>query len=262
MFTPIGFFQSAGGFIPSFSPFAYYDALNPDSYDATNKTWSDLALVNTTDDSTWDTAVQNAVLPTHNENGYWEIQEQGSDQGFTYGNGGTTTNPFSLIANDVHTIFTYVRIDAYDGNSCDVIGNATSAGSILLGAYDIGGSFGNNFARAHVWATGVQFTDSPTDSVVLDTWMIIGQRYTDVGSGQRRLDVFTCDYDGTVAITQGSNFTPGSITSTAQELRTGRNTEVRGNYDWAGYALYKDDLSNSDIQTVCDELSDRFGEPT
>ena len=263
MFTPIGFFaEEAGGLPISFNPYAYYDALDPASYDATNKTWSDLAKVNTTDDSTFDTAVGN--LPNHNSNGYWVINDQNAqDSAFTYNNSTSTTNPFSYLVGDVHTIFTYVRPQLYRSNAIDILCNSTSAGSVLLGTYDIGGSYGNKFARAHVWASAVQFTDGPSFDVTLGQWIIIGQRYTDVGGGQKRLDVFTCDVNGTVTITQGTNFTPGTTTSAPVELRVGaRNTTHYGDYDIGAYALYKDDLSDANIQTVCNELSTRFGEPT
>ena len=254
--TPFAYMATSGPFIPSNSPYGYWDALNPDSYDATNKTWSDLALVNTTDDSTFDTAMTS--LPNYNSNGYWEISDNAGDKGFRYDGAGSTTNPFSFLTNTTHTMITYVRIISGDGGSCDVLGNNTATGAVLVGAYNVGT---NNFARGHVWATGVKFTDSPNGEVVPNTWQIIGQRYADAGSGQRRVDVFTCDYNGTVSITNGTSFTPGSISNTQQQLGTGRYNEVKGEYDFAAYALYRTDLNDSQIQDVCDELFNRFGEP-
>jgi len=259
MFIPFGYYKGTGTFIPKHSPYAYYDGLNEDSFDATNKTWSDIAEVNTTDDSTFDTAM--GVLPTHNSNGYFEITDNNgaSDEGFRYSGAGDTTNPFSFIAGTTHTMITYVRVLDGDGGSCDILGNNTSAGAVLLGAYSIGT---NNFARGHVWATGAKFTDTPNDSVTTNTWQIIGQRYADAGSGQRRVDAFVCDYNGTVSITQGTAFTPGAITATSRELGTGRYNEVKGEYDFAAYALYRTDLTDSQIQDVCDGIFGRFGEPT
>jgi len=248
--------QQAGGFLPSNNPYAYYDALNEDSFDATNKTWSDIAEVNTTDDSTFDTAM--GSLPTHNSNGYWEITDVGGDNGFRYNGGGTTTNPFSFLAGTLHTMITYVRVLSGDGGSCDILGNNTGTGAVLLGAYNIGT---NNFARGHVWATSAKFTDTPNNEVVLNTWQIIGQRYADAGSGQRRVDVFTCDYNGTLNVTQGTSFTPGSVSNTSRELGTGRYNEVKGAYDFAAYAMYRTELNDSQIQDVCDEIFNRFGEP-
>jgi len=259
MFTPIGFFASQGPFIPSYSPFAYYDGLNTtDSVDSVNKTWSDIALVNTTDDSTFDTDVNGGGLPDWNSNGYWHIESNtatGTGKAFRYSTATNTTNPFSFIIDNSFTILNYVRIDAGD-NDNDIIGCGTVAGAILIGTGDVFGRI-----RAHAWVSTLKTTDTPASSISAGTWFIVGMRFTSAGASSR-LDAIISTINGTVSITNGATFTPGAVSSAPREMGIGtRGNDVRGNADHAAYVLYKTALSDSQIQDVCDELSGRFGNP-
>ena len=249
-------------FIPSFSPYAYYDATNADSYDATNKNWSDLALVNTTDDSTFDTEVSSGEgKPTHNSNGYWEIRSNQSTnrgQGFRYGTTTSTTNPFSFLTTTSHTIITYVRLLTGDTDN-DIIGSGVASGAVLMGGYGTGVP-----TRGHVWATSVKTVDTPT-GLGNGNWGVMGQRFRLDGSNTR-ISSFYCSFEESVVIANGSTFTPGTPTSSPYEIavggRGGHNNEVRGNFDICGYALYRTELSDSEIQDVADEMFAQFGEPT
>ena len=220
-------YGEAAKFLPSYTPYAFYDATNPDSYDATNKTWSDVALVNTTDDSTFDTSIGAGDLPTWNSNGYWEIRSNTSTNvgdAFKYGTTTNTTNPFSFITDTSHTILTYVRFVSGDTDN-DVVGSGAASGAVLMGGYGTGVP-----TRGHVWATSVQTVDTPT-GLGATNWGVVGQKYRLDGSNTR-VSSFYVPYNGTAVIANDGTFTPGTPTSSPNKLGIGTRgyNNVRGNF--------------------------------
>lgn len=263
MYQPFAFMAEEVGEGPalslSYSPFAIYDAFDTgSSVDTANNFWS-TTISTGSGDSTFDTDFGQASdsLPTWNSNGYWPIRTVSPSiaqgESFRYSASTGVTDPFSFLTNTSHTIFAYYRPISYFSNGVDILSNGTTAGSILLMNF-------NSKTRAHAWVTAAKTVDD-TLTQSLNTWYIAGQRLV-VSGGSSSISAFTCTIGGSVSITT-SNFTYSAPTSTNALNVGGRATNnLRSNMDLANYSLYRKNLSDAEIQTVCDELSAYYGTPT
>lgn len=250
---------AAGGFTLSYNPFAIYDAFDTDnSVNSGAQTWS-TTISTGSGDSTFDTDYGAAgdTLPTWNSNGYWVIDtvNLSTPQGeaFKYSSSTGITDPFSHIVDTDHTMFAYYRPAQLQASGVDVIASGTTSGAVLLMNF-------NNKTRAHVWATGVRSVDDTT-TMSLGTWYIIGQRLS-ISGGNLTLTAFTCPINGTITTNSTTNAYQAPSSAPYAMGVGGRGYEVRANMDICNYTLYRSALSDAEIQTVCNELSSYYGEPT